>query len=101
MARLAPVLSADGDWPAAGWQVTSLSAGSAAPPKAWWRALLQASAGRWQGKAGPPPADAAAAPAWQVSGPEGQRFTLTLAGGAAWLQAGGATWRATPVPPLP
>lgn len=101
LARLSPVLAADADWPAAGWQVKALSGAAAIPPKAWWRALLQASAGRWQAEPGPLPADAAAAPAWQVSASDGSRFTLTLAGGAAWLQAGGATWRAASVPPLP
>ncbi len=100
LASLAETLAGDGAWPAAGWQVTG-RAGVAAPSKAWWQAMLQATAGRWQAQPGPLPADVAAVPAWQVDAPDGGRFTLTVVGRTAWLQAGDAAWRATPLPPLP
>lgn len=100
LAPLAQALAVDGAWPAAGWQVTG-RAGVAGPSKAWWQAMLQATAGRWQAQPGPLRADALAAPAWRVDAPDGGHFTLTLVGRTVWLQAGDATWRASPVPPWP
>ena len=84
----------------AGWQVQG-PAEMATPRRTWWLAMLAGTAGRWQTwpQALPPSVDAA--PAWRVHGPDGAGFTLTLAEGHAWLQAGGQVWRApwTVAPP--
>ncbi|WP_374568706.1 hypothetical protein [Ideonella sp.] len=99
LARFSSALNDAAEWPP-GWQVQG-PAEMATPRRAWWQAMLAGTAGRWQAwpQALPPSVDAA--PAWRVHGPDGAGFTLTLAEGHAWLQAGGQVWRApwTVAPP--
>ncbi len=92
-------LNAADEWPA-GWQQQG-PAEVAPPRRAWWQAMLAATAGRWQAWSSPLPGAVEAGLTWRLHGPEGTSFSLTLADGQAWLQAGGAVWRApwTVAPP--
>lgn len=99
LAKFSNALSSAADWPP-GWQLQG-PAEVAAPRRAWWQAMLAGTSGRWQGWGQALPPSVESAPTWRLHGPDGAGFSITLADGHAWLQAGGAVWRApwTVAPP--
>jgi hypothetical protein len=56
--------------------------------------MLAGTSGRWQAWSQALPVSVESAPTWRLHGPEGTGLSITLADGHAWLQAGGAVWRA-------
>lgn len=92
LARLQLALSRADDWPS-GWLLQG-PAEIAVPRRAWWQAMLAGTAGRWQSVQEPVRQSAPGSLTWHVQGTDGTRFALTLADGQAWLQSGGAVWRA-------
>jgi hypothetical protein len=99
LARFSSDLNGATDWPP-GWQLQG-PADVAVPRRAWWQAMLAGTAGRWQAWHQALPVSLESAPTWRLHGPDGAGFSLTLGEDQAWLQAGGAIWRApwTVAPP--
>jgi hypothetical protein len=103
LARWAQALAAPTDdtaQPPAGWQLRRGGEAEAWRPahRAWWQALLAATAGRWAlAPALPAAADAwsdTPRNTWQLRAPDGQAFSLRVEREQLWLQAEGGTWRA-------